>query len=167
MLCLWALWSTWAAVHPCGPCTILQGTLPRRQGPGWKVVSAALATHPPCPEPNLQHSMGLDAVCKETILPLASGSAPGTPASHACSSSQCPSRLSAAQCPRSSASGSPRSRCCRRRENPLTTDHLRELEVTHSGRLQYTDKLFSQELRPQWGVRHKAIKETPRGKLLL
>ena len=93
--------------------------------------------------------------------------APGTPASRACSSSRCPSHLSAAQCPRSSASGSPRSRCCRRGENPLTTDHLRELEVTHSGRLQYTNKLFSQELRPQWGVRHKAIRETPRGKLLL
>lgn len=43
--------------------------------------------------------------------------APGTPASPACSSGRCPSRLSAAQCRHFSASGSRHSRCCQKVES--------------------------------------------------
>ena len=50
--------------------------MPCRAGQGvvcWEVTSSLLAKDQPYPDPNLQHSMGFDAVCREMILPLDSG----------------------------------------------------------------------------------------------
>lgn len=47
----------------------------------------------------------------------AAGCAPGTPASHACSSCRCPSPPCAARCPSSGASGSRHSQCCPKQES--------------------------------------------------
>lgn len=152
---------------PVGPAQSCRAPCPGDKARGGRLCSLHLPHTHPAQNPTYSTRWGWTPSARRRSFRWPRECAPGTPASRACSSSRCPSHLSAAQCPRSSASGSPRSRCCRRGENPLTTDHLRELEVTHSGRLQYTNKLFSQELRPQWGVRHKAIRETPQGKLLL
>lgn len=76
VLWLRPLWSSGATLDPGGSCDFC-----RVPGPGClvggsgdeEVSHTVYSRNRPGPEPNLQHSMGFDAVCRETILPLASG----------------------------------------------------------------------------------------------
>ena len=149
---------------PVGPAQSCRAPCPGAKARGGRSCPRHLPQTRPAQHPTYSTRWGWTPSARRRSFRWPRGCERGTPASRACSSARCPSRLSAAQCPRSSASGSRRSRCCRRGENPLTTDHLRELEVTHSGRPQYTSKLFSQELRPQWGgLNTKQLGKLPRG----
>lgn len=65
---LWALGSSRSPSEPRESSVFSLGTLSRSKG-----HIRTLCRGRPCPKPNLQHSMGLDAVCRETILPLDSG----------------------------------------------------------------------------------------------
>ena len=123
---------------PVGPAQSCRAPCPGAKARGGRSCPRHLPQTRPAQHPTYSTRWGWTPSARRRSFRWPRGCEPGTPASRACSSARCPSRLSAAQCPRSSASGSRRSRCCRRGENPLTTDHLRELEVTHSGRPQYT-----------------------------
>lgn len=63
----------------------------------------------------------------------AAGRARGTPASRACSSGRCPSRLFAARCPSSAASGSRRSRCCGKHGRRVSPTRGRRARVGMGG----------------------------------
>lgn len=110
-------------LDPCRSCDFCRvpgsGCLVREEGASHTVYSK----HRPSQSPTYSTRWGWTPSAGRRSSRWPRGCAPGTPAAPACSSGRCPSRLCAARCRRSSASGCPHSRCCQRMETPFMATH--------------------------------------------
>lgn len=156
-------------LDPCGSCDL--GGVPgpgclvvgRGQGRGCHIVSTPKTD--PAQSPTYSTRWGSTRSAGRRSSRWPRECARGTPASPACSSCRCPSRLCAARCQRSSASGCPHSRCCPRTKTPFTASRLSQQEgsptkppspgkpnnptARHGKELQHTDTDFSQGFIPR------------------
>lgn len=157
-------------LDPCGSCYLCRVPGPgclvvgRRWGRGCHIQSTLKTDPAQSPTYSTRWGSMRSAGTRSSRWPREC--APGTPASRACSSCRCPSRLCAARCQRSSASGCPHSRCCPRTKTPLTASHLSEQSersptkpplpgkpdnptARHGKEMQHADTYFSQGFIPR------------------